>query len=99
LVALQAAQMGRPVVAAHTGGLSEIVVHQKTGLLFEKENTEELTEFIFYILDNSKIATEMGRTARKRAQEFFSLERMVNAYNALYSTLVNSDPSGKGGPL
>jgi glycogen synthase len=31
LVALQGAQMGRPVIASRTGGLAEIVVHEETG--------------------------------------------------------------------
>src|SRR5262249_27046965 len=33
LVALEAAQMQRPVIAAEVGGLPEVVVHQETGIL------------------------------------------------------------------
>lgn len=88
LVALQAAQMARPTVAARVGGLPEIVVHQQTGLLVEKENSTALAESIAFLLEHPGVATQMGLAARKRAQKAFGLERFVDAYDALYQKLV-----------
>lgn len=88
LVALEAAQMARPVVATSVGGLPEVVVHQETGLLVEKDDVAQLIEAIAFLLDNPEVATRIGQAARVRSQEVFNLERFVDAYDALYRKLI-----------
>lgn len=88
LVALQAAQMARPVVAARVGGLPEIIVHQQTGLLFEKENSDALADRIAFLLERPKESVKMGLTAQKRARELFSMNRFLEDYKDLYRRLV-----------
>jgi glycogen(starch) synthase len=89
LVALEAAMMARPVVATRVGGLPEVVVHQQTGLLVEQEDREALSDAIAFLLDHPEAATTMGRAGRLRAQGFFSLERLVDSYDALYRKLIH----------
>lgn len=88
LVALQAAQMARPVVAARMGGLAETVVDQQTGVLFENEDSEGLAEAIGFLMDHPETAVRMGEAGRHRAREMFTLERCVDAYDSLYSNLI-----------
>ena len=88
LVALQAAQMARPVTAARMGGLPETVIDQQTGVLFENEDSAALAEAIAFLLDHPDIAARMGEAGRRRAREVFSLERCVNAYDSLYASLI-----------
>lgn len=88
LVALQAAQMARPVVATRVGGLPEVVAHGQTGLLVENENVPALTEAIAFLLVNPEVAAEMGRAGRRRAQALFSWERHIDAYDDLYEKLI-----------
>lgn len=90
LVALQAAQMGRPVIATRVDGLPEVVHDQHTGLLFEKNDSDALAKAIVYLLDHPNIAEQMGRAARIRAQEVFSLKHNVDAYEKLYQKLSTS---------
>ena len=87
-VALQAALMARPVVGTRVGGLTEIVEHQQTGLLVEKENNSALADAILFLLDHPKTAAQMGQAARVRVQQEFSWERYVDAYDALYRNLI-----------
>jgi glycosyltransferase involved in cell wall biosynthesis len=87
LVALHAAQMARPVVAARVGGLPETVIHEQTGLLIEKENVQQLVEAITFLLENPDEAIQYGRTGRKRAGDVFSMEKYINAYDDLYKKL------------
>jgi glycogen(starch) synthase len=87
LVALEAAVMARPVVATRVGGLSEAVVHQQTGILVESEDTAALAEAIACLLDHPDKAAQMGQGARHRAEEVFSFQRHVDAYDALYRKL------------
>jgi glycogen(starch) synthase len=88
LVALEAAMMARPVVAARVGGLPEVVVHNETGLLVEQENSSALAEAIEFLLDHPETTIEMGQAARCRAQEVFSLEKFIDAYDKLYLKLI-----------
>jgi glycogen(starch) synthase len=87
LVALQAALMARPVIAGRVGGLPEVVVHEQTGLLVESENSRALAQAMIFLLTQPSQAARMGQAARERAQELFSRERCVNAYDALYRKL------------
>jgi len=86
-VAIQAALMGRPIVAARVGGLPEVVVHRQTGLLFERENVVALAEAISVLLDHPERTIHLGQAARLRAQEMFSWERCIEAYDTLYGRL------------
>jgi len=90
MVALQAAQMARPIVGTRVGGLPEVVIDQETGFLVDKENPEALANAIAFLLDHPKRATRMGQAARDRVQRDFSWERHVDAYDQLYKKLIRA---------
>lgn len=87
LVALEAALMGRPVVATRVGAVPEIVVHDRTGFLTDSEDDAALAEAMAFLLDHPESARRMGRAARERALERFNLKRCVDEYDALYRRL------------
>lgn len=84
LVAVEAALMQRPVVAARVGGLPEVVAHEETGLLVEPENSAALAHAIASLLSNPQTAERMGVAARSRAQSKFALGAQCDAYEDLY---------------
>jgi glycosyltransferase involved in cell wall biosynthesis len=90
VVALQAAQMARPVVGTRVGGLPELVIDQHTGLLVDKENPQALARAIAFLLDHPEKAAHMGQTARDRVRRDFQWERHVNAYDRLYETVIKA---------
>lgn len=96
LVAVQAAQMARPIVASRVGGLPEIVVHGETGILVEKENSAALAEQIAFLLQHPEQAIQMGQAARKRSQDLFGMERFAGDYDALYQKLITTEFRNKG---
>jgi glycogen synthase len=87
LVGIEAALMGRPVIATRVGGLPEITLHEKTGLLVEPEDALALAYAITSLLDQPDRARQMGAVARQRACELFSLERCVQEYDDLYQSV------------
>lgn len=89
LVALQAAQMARPVVAAGIGGLPEVVAHEETGLIIEPEDVERLAGAVRALLAEPDRAEVLGRRGRERARERFGWDTHVDAYDALYRRLQN----------
>ncbi|MDH4230866.1 MAG: glycosyltransferase family 4 protein [Nitrospirota bacterium] len=88
MVALEAALMGRPIIATRVGGLPEAVVHNQTGLLVEEENIQALADAIAYLLTSRDTAVSMGRSGRLRVMDTFDLEKCVDSYDSLYQRLV-----------
>jgi glycosyltransferase involved in cell wall biosynthesis len=89
LVALEAALMGRAVLATRVGGLPEVVLDQQTGILVEKENSDALAEAIIYLLEHPAVAVSMGRAGMRRAREVFAWTRFVEAHDTLYRKLMS----------
>lgn len=90
LVALEAAAMGRPVVASRVGGLPEVVVEGETGLLVPEGDPDALAAAVSCLLDDPERAVRMGRAARTRALGNFSFDRYVDAYEELYRRVTDA---------
>lgn len=88
LVALQAAQMGRPVVATRIGGLPEVVEDGRTGALVAPDDPAALARAIISILEAPDRAARMGAAAAARARTQFRWEDHVDAYDALIRRLI-----------
>jgi D-inositol-3-phosphate glycosyltransferase len=67
LVALEAAACGTPVVAAAVGGLRTLVDHGHTGFLVEGRDPDAFAAYVREVLDNPRLADEMGAGAATRA--------------------------------
>jgi glycogen(starch) synthase len=94
LVALQAGQLARPVVASRVDGLTGVVVEGETGLLVEAENVEALAEALAYLLDHPETAHRLGQAARLRVEQEFGWEQYVSAYEALFQRLAENGHRG-----
>jgi sugar transferase (PEP-CTERM/EpsH1 system associated) len=82
---LEAMASGLPAVATRVGGNPELVAHGETGLLTEPESVSSLAGAMRAYLDDGDQLVRHGRAARERAEDAFSLARMVAAYEALYA--------------
>jgi len=87
LVALQAMQRARPVVAAARGGLPEVVRSGETGLLVPSDDADALADGILHVLDDPDRAGAMGLAGLERARKRFGFERFIAEHDALYSRL------------
>ena len=76
-VILEAMQAGKPVIASTAGGNVESVVVDKTGLMFDPADPEELAALILKLAADDALAVELGQAGRQRANELFTLENMV----------------------
>ena len=92
LVALQAAQMGRPVIATRVGGVPEVVVDGSTGLIVPPESDAALADAVNDLLADPARTVEMGLKARCRAQQEFSFDRFLDRYETLYRDLAAQPP-------
>ena len=84
MVALEAMERARPVIAAEIGGLGELVQDGVTGLLVPAGEAEPLEEAIVDLAGNLPRAAEMGEAGRRRALEHFLQERCTDRTELLY---------------
>lgn len=83
-VAIQAAKMARPVVAARVGGLPEVVVDGETGVVIPPEDSAGLAQAIGSLLKNPERAVRLGQAARVRAQKLFDWTSYLDEAEVLY---------------
>jgi glycosyltransferase involved in cell wall biosynthesis len=97
LVALEAAETGRPVVACRVGGLPEIVVDGVTGSLVPPDDSHSFAAAIGDLLANPANAARMGAAARQHKRTKFDYGRFVTSYEQIYSRLmVGGETRGVG---
>jgi len=93
--ALEAMAMAKPVIAASTAGVLEIVEEGRTGLVVPKDDPGALATAIRQLIAEPAAAREMGLAARRRVAERFSMDRLVADMTRLYAEAAHS--SGRGG--
>lgn len=93
LVALQAGEYSRPVVAFAVGGLPDIVINERTGLLVPAEDSTAMAQALSRLLDNPKAAISMGAAGHQRIRDKFDYRRFVSRYQAAYEKVAGAGPS------
>jgi glycosyltransferase involved in cell wall biosynthesis len=87
MAALEAMACGIPVLATNVGGLSELVLHGKTGFLFPPGNHGSAVNLAVELLSNADFYENMSQAATDHAQKF-SKEKIVSAYEDFYRRLL-----------
>jgi glycosyltransferase involved in cell wall biosynthesis len=98
MVALEAMERARPVIAAEIGGLGELVEDGVTGFLVAPGEAEPLADAIVRLAGNLRLAAEMGEAGRRRALEQFLQERCTDRTELLYEASLNGRRPAPSGP-
>ncbi len=85
---LESMSMGKPVVATQVGGNPEAVIDGVTGLLVPARDPNGLADAILKLLKDPRLAEQFGVESKKRATEYFSLDRMIANMEGLYEGLL-----------
>ena len=85
---LETLAIGKPIIGSWIGGIPELVRKDKTGLLFEYNNVQELAEKINYLFDNKDVAREFGNNAKDFARQEFGKQRYYEELMKIYNKLV-----------
>lgn len=84
IAACEAMACERPVVAARTGGIPEVVRDGATGFLVPPADAPALAERIGALLDDPALRARLGAAGRERALELFTWDRVVERVLACY---------------
>jgi glycogen(starch) synthase len=84
IVALEAMAAQSPVVASDTGGLSEIIEHDVTGVKVYPNNPDSLAWGITKVLLDENYAKNLRENAYKRVQEKYDWEKIAQQTKRIY---------------
>tara|TARA_A100001011_G_C14279977_1_gene831127 strand:- start:885 stop:2120 length:1236 start_codon:yes stop_codon:yes gene_type:complete len=87
--AIEAQACGTPVVSFNVGGLTDIIIHQKTGYLAKKFDTNDLANGIRWVLDKQEDSKKLNYNSRERAIEKFSETKISDDYLNIYKKLLD----------
>jgi len=77
-----------PCVSTLVGGIPEVVINGKTGLLVEYGDWKGFEENIEYLLDNPKLAKQMGKAGRRHVEKNFEITKVSQKLYRVYESLV-----------
>ncbi|HEX6050981.1 MAG TPA: glycosyltransferase [Gemmatimonadaceae bacterium] len=90
LVAVEAQLCETPVVAYESGGLTDTIQHERTGLLVPPGNVAALAAALDGLLDRPDHGTDLGRAGRIVALAGFAPESAARRYAGIYRSVVGA---------
>lgn len=85
--ALESMSYGVPVIASDVGGVSEVVEHQKTGLLIKSKSPESFANAILSISQDHYCYHHFSENSKIKAADF-SIAKMVNSIDDIYKSFL-----------
>lgn len=89
-VLVEAAGLGKPIVATAVDGVPEILEDRKTGLLVPPGDPSALAAAVLELLKNKDKAHRLGESARTLVPPRFPLRRMVDQTQNLYLEVIGA---------
>ena len=87
-ILIEAAAVGRPLIATDMPGCREIVKHGWNGLLIPSQDPDALANAIMDLLSDHSLRQQMGKNSRELAENEFSEDMVIDQTLALYKELV-----------
>jgi glycosyltransferase involved in cell wall biosynthesis len=86
LVMVEAMSHRKPVVATRIpgSGVTWVNLHGETGLNAEPEDAEDLAAALRQVLDNPAMAQAMGEAGRRRFEQNFTIDKMIDAITGAF---------------
>jgi|GEM_PF-3046603 len=91
-IILEAFSVGVPVIGSAIPGISELINHEKTGLLAPAGDADELARALERVAACPALADEMAVRARQRVERVFSASRLARDLMDEYEQLARPDP-------
>ncbi|MDQ1770348.1 glycosyltransferase family 4 protein [Labilibaculum euxinus] len=86
----EAMAAGRPVIAADVGGVAEMITANKSGFVFNADNSQELEEFLLKFCNEDGLYSRFSEHAREEAMRKFHPGKVVNQTIEFYKMILES---------
>lgn len=95
VVLIEALSYKKPVIASKVGGITDIVINDKTGLLVTEKNSEELAMALKRILSDTNLAKRLGEEGFNHVKEKFSWEKIIKRLKKTYEDALKKQTLGE----
>jgi glycosyltransferase involved in cell wall biosynthesis len=92
---LEGMAAGLPMIVTDVGGNPEAVADGESGLVVPPKDPPRLAQAILRLANDSDLRARLGKAAKQRVADHFTLDRCVANYDALYRALLET---GKPAP-
>ncbi len=82
---IEAMMCGKPVVSTRAGGVGD-AIDKSVGRLVPPQSPIPLANALLEVLEDKALCKNLGKQARQKALEQFTLEKMCHNYRSLYSS-------------
>jgi glycosyltransferase involved in cell wall biosynthesis len=89
MVLVEAFSHGLPVIASKLGSLAEIVTSNKTGLLFEPGNSNDLADKVRWLIANKEECSRMGNNAKSVYLANYTPEHNIHKLLDVYNKAIS----------
>jgi glycosyltransferase involved in cell wall biosynthesis/GT2 family glycosyltransferase len=93
IVIIEAMALGKAVISADVGGISEWLRDGMNGLLVERENPAALAAAIASCIADRYFVARLGAAARRTFVRHFSIDRLVEQFTAVVDRVRNAGPA------
>jgi glycosyltransferase involved in cell wall biosynthesis len=90
---LEGMAAGLPMTVTNVGGNTEAIQHETTGLIVPPNDPDQLAQALIRLASDPDLRGRLGKAARERIFNNFTLDRCVDAYDALYRALLDGRPA------
>jgi glycosyltransferase involved in cell wall biosynthesis len=90
MVILEAMALGLPIVASAVGGVAEAIEQRRHGILVAPGDAAALCASLIEVLDDETLRREIGKGARQRQIDSFSVTTMAAGVAAVYDRLLGA---------
>ncbi|HXH09116.1 MAG TPA: glycosyltransferase [Alphaproteobacteria bacterium] len=84
---LEASASGLPVIASNVGGLSEIVLHEQTGLIVAAEDVKETSNALLRLILDPDLRVRLGQAGRKYVMSQYKWALNAREMGTIYRCL------------
>lgn len=85
---IEAQASNTPIISTNVGGVKDIVIEGKTGLLCENDNVDDYSEKLLTLIENTKLREDMSQNGWDFVKNKFHYTRLVNDVKSLYDELL-----------
>jgi glycosyltransferase involved in cell wall biosynthesis len=85
----QALAMGKPVIATDSGGLSEIIENEVTGLLISPKSHDAIAHAIVRMAEHKEQAKEMAMRGRNKILRDYTFQKMIERTDEVYHNILD----------
>ncbi|MFQ5965038.1 MAG: glycosyltransferase family 4 protein [Candidatus Scalinduaceae bacterium] len=90
-VLIEGMAASRPVIATRVGGIPEVVIDGKTGILVESRNSAELVRAITKLIEEKDLRLRLGESGKNRAEQYFTIKTQIKEIEKVYEQLLLED--------